>query len=1347
MANKHSFIFFITFLISLFAEFESFAQCPQLFDQNAIASSSPQWVFCNGKDAKVTIQPPVSTPIGAYTIDFGDGNTSSGAKLVSPGISHIYTATVDTLSLTLTETATGCVIKGLVVLERPVYAAIKMPFSASGCTPTVIGFINNSNSVSKTTTFRWNFGDGSPVVTYDHTNLGDTVFHTYAKSTVSCNTTATLIAENYCSQGTPSTNTFNPILVWDIDEANITPSTTSLCYPDTTFTFQNTTKKNCAATLGQGNLAQRYEYWNFGDYWGKGTDSIIDWRDFDPPVRGANTLSFPGVGSYTISMKDSNQCGVSTASVTVNVTTPPVAGVSLVKDSVCAGNAATFNNLSSGSASFYWDFGDGGGFANTGSGSQSHTYTSAGDYMVKVIARGGSSCADTASVNIHILKNPQASFVTDKSIGCDSLTVAFTDASVDATAWAWTFDNGNSSSSQTPSDQFYNGSKNYSPSLKVTAVNGCTNTFQKTINIFQTPVANFSAANVCVLDVASFTDISVSSSGDPVTSWNWDFGDATISSQKSPTHVYTITGPFDVTLNVATANCVSFDTTRTITVEEKPTSDFSLDTSSGCSPLIVSFTNTSSANSSKYYWDFGDGTSDTTKNTSHKYVNNTIRDTSFTVLLITETVFGCKDTLQKTISVFATPLAGFTSDAAIACAPVIVTFTNTTQGDISKGANSYRWNFGDSSTSSLTNPSNVYENTTLFMQNYFVTLIAQSFTGCSDTTKQSLFVFPKPDLPSSIVADTGCSPFPVTFPAIIGASVYDWNYGDGKTDSLLTPTHIYTNSSTNDASYNVKLIVTNSFQCKDTTVGKVVVHPKPSVSIKTNKIADCQPLDITFTKTTSSPATKLHWDFGDGTTIDTTATSNTYKHRYTHTSSDTVNYDISLIAESNYGCTDTAYSQVTAYPEVIAAFTVSDTTGCSPLTINFANLSQHADSYEWDFGDGFKDIDTNVTHTFTNSSVNDSTYTVRLISVSKFTCSDTAYIKTLVHPTPDASFMAIPVTQTYPETTVTITNTTSQGNWQYLWDFGDSTTSSSKTPGTHQYSIWNKYLITLYVSSLYCSDTATQDIEILPPIPIADFIGSAEGCKPLTVQFTNKSQYANTYSWSFGDGGSSYQENPSYTYYNPGVYSVILKVIGDGGKDDTVHVDSVTVHDLPSAYFVPNPDTVYIPNSPVLFYNLSNNADTYQWDFGDGESSVEMSPQHYYDSAAIYTITLIATNQFGCINSVTLEDAVTAMMRGRITPPNAFTPNPNGSNGGVFTIESLDNDVFHPVLEGVIEYHLSIFNRWGERIFESFDQNIGWDGYYHNVLCKQDIYIWRIEVSYINGEKAEETGDVLLLRR
>ncbi|MBL4593775.1 MAG: PKD domain-containing protein [Flavobacteriales bacterium] len=1171
MLKKYSF-YILLVLFSFTGIKSSVAQCPQLLDGLGVFGNNPYWISCTGGNFFLFLQPDIA--VGNYTINWGDGSPNdNGASIIPPAfITHLYNSTVDTFIVTLTDNSNGCVVTGVVVMEQVPTASIVIPFGdpINGCAPASFNFNNNTQNVSQTTNFTWDFGDGSPILFLDETNAGQTISHVYLPGTVNCDVAVILTAENYCNQGNPSVNTFFPIQVWDIDDAQITATDVLLCYPDTIVDFTNTTTRNCFAN---GNTAQRYEWWNFGNYWGQGQDSIIGWQPWGPPNNPPITMAYPGIGTYNVMLVDSSYCGLDTAYITIQIVPPPTAALTISKDTICEGETVTFGDLSGGGANGYsWNFGDGTGWIASGAGGVSHTYNFAGDYVIQFavfITGGTASCTDTATIPLHVLPSPVANFNFDNNMGCDSMTVNYTDfSSVDAVTWQWDFDNGNFSNLQNPPAQFYGAPGSYNVQLDVSSINGCINSITQVIDVFQSPVPAFIPTSVCQNEVASFTDQSTSSGGDPIITWNWDFGDGNSSTQQNPTHIYTTTGSVSVILDVSTANCSASDTII-VTVETAPTANYNPDVVVGCSPLGVNFTNTSSLNAVSFFWDFGDGNTSTATNPTYTFINNFGVDTTFIVTLISQTTFGCSDTTFQLITVYPNPIAGFTNDATLDCAPLIVNFTNT-----SIGAVTYSWDFGDGSPlDNSTDPTHTYNNTSLFIINNIVTLIATSANGCSDTIVDSVLVFPEPQFGFNTNPDSGCSPLIVVFPSVLGAVQYQWDFGDGVTGTGPTPTHTYTNPGPNDTIYIVQLIATSPF-----------------------------------------------------------------------------------------GCTDTSYGQV------------------------------------------------------------------------------------LVFPIPTAAFTPFPITQVFPSSTVAVTDN-STGATTYLWDFGDATpTSILQNPSPHIYGTWGNYIITLIVSNGNCFDTITQMITITAPPPIADFQGPSQGCRPLIVQFTNNSQFADTYLWDFGDGGTSTQTAPSYTYFSPGIYTVTLTASGPGGQDVLVQQLIIEVYQVPSAFFTVSPTTVFIPNEPVLLFNLSNFASFYFWDFGDGNTSTDEFPQHLYTQTGVYDIMLIASTPNNCIDTFILSAAVEALSEGGISIPNAFTPSAGGGNGGLFAHGDTDNDVFHPIIIGAEKYELNIFNKWGELLFISKDVNIGWDGYYRNELSKQDVYIYKIQVTFIDGRSESFVGDVTLLR-
>lgn len=196
-----------------------------------------------------------------------------------------------------------------------------------------------------------------------------------------------------------------------------------------------------------------------------------------------------------------------------------------------------------------------------------------------------------------------------------------------------------------------------------------------------------------------------------------------------------------------------------------------------------------------------------------------------------------------------------------------------------------------------------------------------------------------------------------------------------------------------------------------------------------------------------------------------------------------------------------------------------------------------------------------------------------------------------------------------------------------------------------------------------------------------------------------------------------------------------------------IKVDSVVVHPKAFAQFNATPEIVSVPGQGVQFFNLSVNATSFTWNFGDGNQSDEEQPNYFYQKPGEYYPQLIAQNDYNCPDTFTIDLPITAEADGKIDFPNVFTPDPNSfSDNGYYAPGRFNATIFHPVITGVEKYHLTVFNRWGELVFETRDQNQGWNGYYRGEIAQQDAYVWKADVVFINGSEETFVGDVTLLR-
>jgi gliding motility-associated-like protein len=300
--------------------------------------------------------------------------------------------------------------------------------------------------------------------------------------------------------------------------------------------------------------------------------------------------------------------------------------------------------------------------------------------------------------------------------------------------------------------------------------------------------------------------------------------------------------------------------------------------------------------------------------------------------------------------------------------------------------------------------------------------------------------------------------------------------------------------------------------------------------------------------------------------------------------------------------------------------------------------------------------------------------------------------------------------------------------------------------------------VKFYVNNGACIDSIGTTVVVNPRVPIAAFDQPISGCTPLEIQFVNQSQWATTYLWDFGDGYVSTKENPTHTFYDPGEITVRLQATGPGGTDYASW--TLNVYETPNVAFNSAPDSVFVKDKPVRFFNLTAGATNYLWDFGDyyedgtaapGNFSSSADTSHIYFTEGYKDVKLVAWNDF-CTDSLILQ-VVKVIPAGDIRFPTVFRPDPDGSRTGGWVDPNdpnLDpnvaNSIFFPgVNKQVDEYHLYIYNRWGELIFQSHDINHGWDGYLNGQLAAQGVYLWKVTLVYKNGSPDSLAGDITLL--
>jgi PKD repeat protein len=516
----------------------------------------------------------------------------------------------------------------------------------------------------------------------------------------------------------------------------------------------------------------------------------------------------------------------------------------------------------------------------------------------------------------------------------------------------------------------------------------------------------------------------------------------------------------------------------------------------------------------------------------------------------------------------------------------------------------------------------------------------------------------------------------------------------------------------------------------------------------------CSPFEVELQNISEGVNLSFNFDFGDGADS-LTGSIDPMVHIFRNLTNEIQPYMTTLTAETEFGCTHQFYQTLWVYPEVEAGFYFDPgAEHCNPADVTMVNESVNSWYYVWDFDDGSTSYLNSPTYRFLNYTIDDRVFNVTLTALSEFDCEQSKTLPLTVYAQPKADFAIDPPLKIFPDADFLFTNQTNPASagWTYTWDFDDGESGSQEMqPGTYTYETWGpadhdfQYFVTLLVENDHCSDQITHSLTLRPAPPIALFeVNLYASCPPLTVDFINASSYGDSFLWDFGDGITSTQATPSHTFYEEGYYNVSLTVFGDGGSK--TFFDVLRVYPTPKADFSVLPEIVLLPEGKASFYNLSTGAINYLWDFGDGEISTYINPVHVYEELGDYTVELIAYSNFNCSDTITREAGVIVEGTGVLRFPNAFLPSKTGPSSGHYNPVDFSNRIFHPVHDGVIEYRLLIFNRWGEQIFQSDDVWIGWDGYQNDKLCAQDVYVWRAIGKFSNGKSFDDRGNVTLLR-
>jgi gliding motility-associated-like protein len=653
----------------------------------------------------------------------------------------------------------------------------------------------------------------------------------------------------------------------------------------------------------------------------------------------------------------------------------------------------------------------------------------------------------------------------------------------------------------------------------------------------------------------------------------------------------------------------------------------------------------------------------------------------------------------------------------------------------------------------------------LTQMNYSV-VVTDQFTGCVTTDAASVYIWPQPiiSITGPPATDILCYQEEAQLISNVTQGQWPWviswealnglESGIGNTFTIHpTETVVYQTTVTD----NQGCVGTDTYQVNVFDTNNLIVYAGPDVAVCSDGQTAFQVNGVYANGV--NPIT-MEWTYEGNPLIQSTTNSWDVPSDY--------NGNLIFEVTDGNGCKfSDELSFVALNP--LAEISVGTTVGCSPLSVNLG--ANGGDTYSWSFCDGITSNQPVLTYDFVNPSTTDIlNCTIELTAYMQqgsLVCESTAFETITINPTPLANFQ-FPAAVLCDQEQVTITDLSS-GAEAYSWVLNGTPLPSNQNVPEPNLGLTapGNYIMQQTVSNSYgCQDSHTETINVLQgPDPVFSFDQDGP-CVPVSVQFTDQSQSPvaiTGYEWNFGDGASSFLQNPLHIYQSPGTYDVTLTVYSANGCSVVETVPSAfTFGELPdinNVYFTVTPEVDSEYNSTFNFnVDIPDLTLDYNWNFGDNYWGYGAYSQHNYEYVGSFNVELIATDNVGCQTSVSevvrIEDPINVYV------PNAFTPDQNNLN-----------EIFIPVIRGkekIVDYTFRVFDRWGNVVFETKDFYEGWNGtlnirnlrnnFHYGVnngtfelsngsyLCESDQFAWQVLIETFTEGAREFNGTVILIR-
>ena len=1066
-------------------------------------------------------------------------------------------------------------------------------------------------------------------------------------------------------------------------------------------------------------------WWDFGT--GNPADTSIA---FQP------TFNYPALGTYPITLMaqkgtlcaDTAYYTLIISDLTANFSAP---------DTLCLGEAGSFTDLSVPAFNgvvnqWNWTFGDGN---SSTSQNPNHAYSVTGLQTVTLTAQTNVGCSDVISKQVFVKAPPQAAITPMP--GCNGLSVNFTNASdPGASGFWWEFGTGfpaDTSVVTNPSfDYTANGYGSYTVSLVAQKGTACADTATYLIMI-SNAVANFADLDTtCTNVLVNYVDQSTNVNG-TITAWEWSFGDASFSTFQNPTHGYSVANDYNVQLIVTTSLGCKDTIVKPIHVDDAPQAI--IGASDLCSGQTIDFVNASGPGANGFWWEFGTGNPGDTSIVS----NPTFTYSSygnFTVTLIAQKGTVCET--STTLPIIISDLIPDFDLPTDACINSSVSFLDQSSTTVGSSITGYAWNFGDLGTSADQNPTHTYLTSGIMP----VQLVVTSNVGCSDTIIQNINIQALPIANAGMdTAVCVSNPGYQLNGSIIGASGGLW-IGNGGAfvpgATNLTATYFPSLSEMNNGCTSIVLTTTGNGFCASQSDTMVICYLDTPQINTGGDIDVCNDSLYVGLNATVQFAANIAWTTNGAGSFDDPSSLNAI---YTFDPADIASGQITLYIETfNFsGCPDDQDSLYINFNQPPTMNIVYDDTVCAGFPIQLESNSSTGSGWWQTTGDGNFSPDDSLGGVFYNHGTADATSGIVQIyfqTINNGGCIalyDTLDLVIVPSPTPGFTFVENCFNIATPFTN---TSTSVDPITGYDWTFEPGATSTQTDP-SYVFLTEGSHNVQLIVTSANgCQDTLVQVVDA-HFIPVASFNLPAP-CLPGGTYFFDTSTVSDStitaWGWNFGDGSTSTQQDPIHQYSSAATYIITLTVTsGFGCSDDTI----VNVAILPG----PDASFTVVPASGNLLVDITftdgstangSPLDSWNWSFGDGDTSSLQNPVHPYENEGQYDVQLIVIDEAGCVDTAVV---MVPIFHGPLVP-SAFTPNGDPNNSWLMVLggnfESID---------------FRVYNSWGEEIFFTDDpSSLGWDGEYKGLPQPIGVYVYVAKVTTYDGVEHLLNGDVSLIR-